>query len=60
MKIATPAHLLATSLLLATPLFADADTIDCVTTACKLIGTNHRICVDVFHDPKMVRVSAGP
>ena len=57
MKIATLSHLLATSLLLATPLLADADTIGCVTTAWKLIGANHKICVEAFHDPKVPGVT---
>lgn len=57
MKIATLSHLLATSLLLATPLFANADTIGCVTTAWKLIGANHKVCVEAFHDPKVPGVT---
>lgn len=57
MKIATLSHLLATSLLLATPLFANADTIGCVTTAWKLIGANHKVCVEAFHDAKVPGVT---
>lgn len=57
MKIATLSHLLATSLLLATPLFANADTIGCVTTAWKLIGANHKVCVEAFRDPKVPGVT---
>lgn len=57
MKISTLSHLLATSLLLATPLFASADTIGCVTTAWKLIGANHKICVEAFNDAKVPGVT---
>lgn len=28
-----------------------AEEIGCVTTAWKLLGANHRVCVDAFHDP---------
>ena len=57
MKIATLSRLLATSLLLATPSFASADTIGCVTTAWKLIGANHKVCVEAFHDAKVPGVT---
>jgi len=57
MKIATLSHLLATGLLLAAPLFANADTIGCVTTAWKLIGANHKVCVEAFHDAKVPGVT---
>jgi CreA protein len=57
MKIATLSRLLAISLLLATPLFANADTIGCVTTAWKLIGANHKVCVEAFRDPKVPGVT---
>ena len=57
MKIAARLPLLATSLLLATPLIASADTIGCVTTAWKFIGANHKVCVDAFHDPKVPGVT---
>jgi CreA protein len=56
MKMIMPSRLLATSLLLA-PLFANADTVGCVTTAWKLIGANHKVCVDAFHDPKVSGVT---
>lgn len=57
MKIATLSRVLAISLPLAAPLSASADTIGCVTTAWKLIGANHKICVDAFHDPKVPGVT---
>jgi CreA protein len=31
---------------------AQAENIGCVTTAWKLIGANHKVCVDAFVDPK--------
>lgn len=37
--------------------FAQAETIGCVTTAWKLIGANHRVCVEAFHDPKIAGVT---
>ncbi|WNB76048.1 CreA family protein [Methylomonas koyamae] len=35
---------------------AIADEVGCVTTAWKLIGANHKVCVDVFEDPKIPNV----
>lgn len=35
---------------------AQADEVGCVTTAWKLIGANHKVCVDVFEDPKIPNV----
>ena len=32
---------------------AYAENIGCVTTAWKLIGANHKVCVEAFHDPKV-------
>lgn len=32
---------------------ATADEVGCVTTAWKLIGANHKVCVDAFSDPKV-------
>src|SRR5450432_4012188 len=57
MIIAARLHFLATSLLLATPLIASDDTIACVTTAWKLIGANHKVCVEALHDPKVPGVT---
>ncbi|MGR8930645.1 MAG: CreA family protein [Gammaproteobacteria bacterium] len=34
-----------------------AETVGCVTTSWKLIGANHRICVDAFADPKISGVT---
>ena len=34
-----------------------AEEIGCVTTAWKLIGANHRICVEAFNDPKVPGVA---
>jgi CreA protein len=36
---------------------AGAEEVGCVTTAWKLIGANHRICVDAFEDPKVPGVT---
>ncbi len=56
MKMIMSSRLLAASLLLA-PLSANADTVGCVTTAWKLIGANHKICVDAFRDPRVSGVT---
>jgi len=56
MKMIMSPRLLAAGLLLA-PLSANADTVGCVTTAWKLIGANHKICVDAFRDPKVPGVT---
>jgi len=34
-----------------------ADEVGCVTTAWKLLGANHKICVDAFDDPKIPGVT---
>lgn len=34
-----------------------ADEVGCVTTAWKLIGANHKICVEAFHDKKIPGVT---
>ena len=34
-----------------------AEQVGCVTTAWKLIGSNHRICVEAFNDPKVPGVT---
>ena len=36
---------------------AGAETIGCVTTAWKLIGANHRVCVEAFSDPKIPSIT---
>ncbi len=53
--IATP-RLLAASLLLAS-FSANADNVGCVTTTWKLIGANHKVCVEAFHDPRVPGVT---
>ena len=52
-----PFRPLATSLLLAAALSANASTVGCVTTAWKLIGANHKVCVEAFNDPKLPGVT---
>ena len=52
MKIFTSAAILVTSLLLSTP-STFAGNVGCVTTAWKLIGANHKVCVDAFQDPRV-------
>lgn len=52
MKISPSAVIQVASLLLATS-SALADNVGCVTTAWKLIGANHKVCVDAFQDPKV-------
>ena len=36
---------------------AFADKVRCVTTEWKLIGANHKVCVESFHDPKVPGVT---
>ena len=52
MKIITSTVIQVASLLLATSSVL-ADNVGCVTTAWKLIGANHKVCVDAFQDPKV-------
>ncbi len=40
-------------LLLTSALPAAAEELGCVTTAWKLLGANHKVCVETFHDPKV-------
>ena len=42
---------------LALPTASHADEVGCVTTAWRLIGANHRVCVDAFHDEKIPGVT---
>ena len=44
-------------LLLAFSSYARAETVGCVTTAWKLIGANHKVCVEAFADPKIPGVT---
>lgn len=46
-----------TAILLAVSPLAFAEQIGCVMTEWKLIGANHRICVEAFHDPKVPGVT---
>ncbi|MCX7100256.1 MAG: CreA family protein [Methylobacter sp.] len=50
---------LATSLLLLATFTqqAQAEEIGCITTAWKLIGANHKVCVQAFDDPKVQGVT---
>lgn len=48
---------LITLLVLAWGLAVQAEEIGCVTTAWKLIGANHRICIEAFDDPKVPGVA---
>lgn len=36
---------------------AHAEEIDCITTTWKLIGANHKVCIQAFDDPKVEGVS---
>lgn len=56
MKTLTSLSLMAASLLLI-PLAANADNIGCVTTAWKLFGANHKVCVEAFNDPHVPGVT---
>lgn len=49
--------LLLSGLVLTVPQVVLAKEIGCVTTAWKLIGANHRVCVDAFHDPDVPGVT---
>ena len=51
----TTALLLAAVLLNANP--AHAEKVGCVTTEWKLIGANHKVCVESFADPKVPGVT---
>ncbi len=56
MKNPSSAKFLALCLLIACwP--ANAETVGCVTTAWKLIGASHKVCVEAFHDPKVSGVT---
>jgi len=43
--------------LTAISILAHAETVGCVTTTWKLIGANHKVCVEAFHDPKVPGVT---
>ena len=46
-------------LLAALALPAAGEEVGCVTTAWKLIGANHRVCVYAFDDPKVAGVTCA-
>lgn len=50
-----PSSLALCVLLCTTPVAAE--TLDCVTTEWKLIGANHKVCVEAFADPKIPGVT---
>lgn len=54
MKISLKEYALA-GLLLGSAV-VNADEVGCVTTAWKLVGANHKVCVDAFQDPKINNV----
>lgn len=41
----------------AAPAVADDDEIGCVSTVFKLVGPNHKICIDAFDDPEIPGVT---
>ncbi len=47
----------AVVILVATSTLAHAETIGCATTTWKLVGANHKVCVEAFHDPKVTGVT---
>lgn len=50
-------RLVVAGVLLAASCSARADNIGCVTTTWKLVGANHKVCVDAFGDPKVPGVT---
>jgi CreA protein len=55
--VTTQALALATAALSGAASPAAAETVGCVTTAWKLIGANHKVCVEAFPDPKIPGVT---
>ncbi len=51
------AILVAAALVLCAPLTVQAERLGCVTTEWKLIGANHRVCVETFTDPQISGVT---
>lgn len=49
--------ILTMGMILVTSGWVRAETIGCATTAWKLIGANHKVCVEAFHDPKVPGVT---
>jgi len=54
MKTKLPLHLI---LLAIVTFSAHAEEIGCITTSWKLIGANHKVCIQAFDDPKVQGVS---
>ena len=52
-----PKRFLPAALLCLAATAASADEVGCVTTTWKLVGANHRICVEAFHDTKVPGVT---
>lgn len=52
-----PPSLYLLPLLLLAAFGARAEEVGCVTTAWKLLGANHKVCVEAFHDPKVPGVT---
>ena len=50
-------RIFASLLLLGASTPTPAETIGCATTTWKLIGANHKVCVEAFHDPKVPGVT---
>ena len=50
-------RLIALILTMLVVLPAQADPVGCVTTSWKLIGANHKVCVEAFADPKVPGVT---
>lgn len=57
MKSSLLLKLMASVLALGALHTARADNVGCVTTAWKLIGANHKVCVQAFGDPKVPGVT---
>jgi CreA protein len=57
MKMSKLLRILLVGLLLSVPLSIRAEAVGCVTTTWKLIGANHKVCVEAFGDPKVPGVT---
>lgn len=55
-KLIKPHHVCSFILLAGFSGAALAEEVGCVTTSWKLIGANHKVCVDAFADPKIPNV----
>jgi len=49
--------LLTLTALCLSPFISNAEEIGCITTSWKLIGANHKVCIQAFDDPKVDGVS---